>query len=85
MKLMENMCLASRYLRARKGGNAKIISEQAQSLWDDPNFPELKARSNGEPGSLIIARPNEQYWYAVVTYRDGEMRAISVRRSSVVR
>ena len=58
-----------------------IDFEQAQTLWDDPNLLELKARSNDERRSLIIARLNEQYWSAVVTYRDGEIRVISVRRS----
>ena len=60
-----------------------IDFEQAQILWDDPNLLELKARSDDEPRSLIIAHLNEYYWSAVVTYRDEEVRIISVRRSRI--
>jgi uncharacterized DUF497 family protein len=60
-----------------------IDFEQSQILWDDPNLLELKARSDDEPRSLIIARLNENYWSAVVTYRDEEVRIISVRRSRI--
>ena len=60
-----------------------IDFEQAQILWGDPNLLEVKARSDDEPRSLIIARLNEHYWSAVVTYRDDEIRIISVRRSRV--
>lgn len=60
-----------------------IDFKQAQILWDDPNLLELKARSDDEPRSLIIARLNEHYWSAVVTYRDEEVRIISVRRSRI--
>ena len=58
-----------------------IDFEQAQLLWDDPNFVELAARSDDEPRSIVIARFNGQYWSAVFTYRDEEIRLISVRRS----
>lgn len=58
-----------------------IDFEQATTLWEDPNFLELKAKSDGEPRSLIIARLNEQCWSAVVTYREDEIRLISVRTS----
>ena len=58
-----------------------IDFKQAQILWDDPNLLEVNARSDDEPRSLIIARLNENYWSAVVTYRDDEIRIISVRRS----
>ena len=58
-----------------------IDFEQAQMLWEDPNLLELTARSEDEPRSLIVARLNVHYWSAVVTYRDDEVRIISVRRS----
>ena len=54
---------------------------QAQLLWEDPSLLEVKARSEDEPRSLIVARLNEHYWSAVVTYWDDEVRIISVRRS----
>ena len=58
-----------------------IDFEQAQMLWEDPNLLELTARSEDEPRSLIVAQLNVHYWSAVVTYRDDEVRIISVRRS----
>jgi len=58
-----------------------IDFEQAQMLWEDPNLLELTARSEDEPRSLIVARLNVHYWSAIVTYRDDEVRIISVRRS----
>ena len=58
-----------------------IDFERAQLLWDDPNLVELAARSDDEPRSIVIARLNDQYWSAVFTYRDDEIRLISVRRS----
>lgn len=58
-----------------------INFDQAQLLWDDPDLVELAARSDDEPRSIVIARLNGQYWSAVFTYRDDEIRLISVRRS----
>ena len=60
-----------------------IDFEQAQLLWDDPKLVTLKARSEDEARSLIIARLNDQHWSAIVTDRDGEYRIISVRRSRI--
>jgi len=58
-----------------------IDFEQAQQLWDDPNLVELAARSDDEPRSIVIARFNDQYWSVVITYREEEIRLVSVRRS----
>lgn len=58
-----------------------IDFEQARLLWDDPNLVEVTARSDDEPRSIAIAQLNSQYWSAVFTYRDNEIRFISVRRS----
>lgn len=58
-----------------------INFDQAQLLWDDPDLVELAARSDDEPRSIVIARLNGQYWSAVFTYLDDEIRLISVRRS----
>ena len=72
------------YDQTKSASNLKkhgIDFEQAQLLWDDPNFVELAARSDDEPRSIVIARFNGQYWSVVFTYRDDEIRLISVRRS----
>lgn len=55
--------------------------DAAQALWDDPMLVELPARTVDEPRWLVIARIGKQHWSAVVTYREGRVRIISVRRS----
>ncbi len=72
------------YDQRKSASNLKkhgINFDQAQLLWNDPDLVELAARSDDEPRSIAIARLNGQYWSAVFTYRDGEIRLISVRRS----
>ena len=72
------------YDQRKSASNLKkhgINFDQAQLLWDDPDLVELAARSDDEPRSIAIARLNGQYWSAVFTYRDDEIRLISVRRS----
>jgi len=54
---------------------------EAQRLWNDPDLVEIQTRSDTEPRFLIIARISEKHWSAVVTYRDENIRIISVRRS----
>lgn len=53
----------------------------AQALWEDPDLLEIQARSDDEPRFLIIGRIGPKHWSAVVTYRNGTIRLISVRRS----
>ncbi|WP_456405160.1 BrnT family toxin [Thiolapillus sp.] len=54
---------------------------EAQQLWSDPDLVEIRARSDTEPRFLIIARILGNHWSAVITYRDENIRIISVRRS----
>ncbi len=54
---------------------------QAQALWKDPDLLEIPARTVGEPRFLVIGRIAEKHWSAVITYREGRVRLISVRRS----
>ncbi|MCC1498316.1 BrnT family toxin [Alcanivorax sp. 1008] len=58
-----------------------IDFEAAQALWNDPNLLEVRARSEDEERYLLIGRIGNQHWSAVVTYRDGRIRLISVRRA----
>ncbi|WP_019627249.1 BrnT family toxin [Thioalkalivibrio sp. ALJT] len=58
-----------------------IDFETAQALWEDPNLLEIRARSEGEPRFLLIGKIAGKHWSAVVTYREGLIRLISVRRS----
>nr|WP_289072891.1 BrnT family toxin [uncultured Halomonas sp.] len=58
-----------------------IDFEAAQALWKDPYLLEICAKSEGEPRFLLIGMISEKHWSAVVTYREGRIRLISVRRS----
>lgn len=53
----------------------------AQRLWEDPDLLEIPARTADEPRFLVIGRIDSKHWSAVITYRDGRTRVISVRRS----
>ena len=53
----------------------------AQALWKDPDLLEIRARSDDEPRFLAIGLIGPKHWSAVVTYRNGTNRLISVRRS----
>ncbi len=55
----------------------------AQRLWDDPARVEIAARTEDEPRWLVIGRIGAKGYSAVVTYRDGRVRLISVRRSRI--
>lgn len=57
-----------------------IDFEEAQELWDDPQVLEIQARVEGEERYLIVGRIDEQQ-SAIVTYRSGRVRIISVRRA----
>lgn len=54
---------------------------QAQALWDDPGLIEVRANSTDEPRALVIGRIGEKHWSGVITFRDDNIRIISVRRS----
>ena len=58
-----------------------IDFEAAQTLWTDPHLLEIRANSEDEPRFLLIGKIGEKHWSAVVTYRQGRIRLISVRRS----
>ncbi len=53
----------------------------AQQLWKDPYLLEVKAKCVDEPRYLLIGKIGDKHWSAVVTYRAGRTRLISVRRS----
>lgn len=58
-----------------------IDFETAQSLWLDPDLLEIKAKTVDELRSMVIGKIKGKHWSAIVTYRDGSTRLISVRRS----
>lgn len=53
----------------------------AQELWSDPYLLEVRAKTEDEPRFLLNGKIGEKHWSAVVTYREGRIRLISVRRS----
>ena len=58
-----------------------INFRQSQALWDDPDLIEIPARTADEPRFLVVGRIAGKHWSGVITYRDGRVRIISVRRS----
>ncbi len=54
---------------------------EAQMLWLDENLIEIQAKTLDEPRFLIIGTIEKRHWSAIVTYRNGKIRLISVRRS----
>jgi len=54
---------------------------EAQLIWEDPDFVEVQAKSDNELRYLVVGMIDEKYWSAVMTYRDENIRIISVRRS----
>jgi uncharacterized DUF497 family protein len=53
----------------------------AQALWRDPALLEIPARSIEEARFVVIGQLDGKHWSAVITYRQGIIRLISVRRS----
>ncbi|GIK11021.1 MAG: toxin [Anaerolineaceae bacterium] len=54
---------------------------EAQALWLDENRLEIPARTVDEPRNLLIGQINGKVWSAIITYRDANIRIISVRRA----
>ena len=53
----------------------------AQALWDDPSLLEIAANTEDEPRYLMIGLIQNKHWSAIITYRNSNVRLISVRRS----
>lgn len=65
-------------------GKHGINFEDAQLLWDDSDLVEIPAnQSVDEIRFLVIGRINQKHWTAIITYRDENIRIISVRRSRI--
>jgi len=54
---------------------------EAQLLWLDSNLIEIPAKTVDEPRYLIVGKIIDKHRSAVVTYRNENIRIISVRRS----
>ena len=58
-----------------------IDFEGAQALWEDPDLIEMPARTADEPRFLVVGRIGGTHWSGIITYRQGRVRIISVRRA----
>ena len=54
---------------------------EAQALWDDPDLIEIPALTTDELRFVVVGKIGRQHWSAIMTYRDENIRIISVRRS----
>ena len=60
-----------------------IDFKEAQAIWDDEFRIEIPAKVIGELRYLVIGLIQGKHWSVIVTYRDNNIRIISVRRSRI--
>jgi uncharacterized DUF497 family protein len=53
---------------------------EAQAIWSDTYLLEQPVINQGEDRSVVTGDVAGQMWSAVITYRSGKVRIISVRR-----
>ena len=53
----------------------------AQGLWSDPDLLEIPAKTTDEQRFLVVGKIGEKHWSAIITYRNENIRIISVRRA----
>lgn len=58
-----------------------IDFNEAQLLWNDWNRVEIPVNSEDEQRYLVIGKISGKHWSAVITYRQSNIRLISVRHS----
>ena len=58
-----------------------IDFDEAKLLWQDLNRVEIPARTTDEVRFIVIGKIQAKHWTAVITYRKGITRIISVRRA----
>jgi uncharacterized protein len=56
---------------------------KAQELWSDRDLLEIPSKIEGETRFVVIGKINGKHWSGVITYRDQNIRIISVRRSRI--
>jgi len=60
-----------------------IDFEEAKDIWNDEYRLEIGTKGLSEPRYLVIGVIDKNLWSAIITYRDGNIRIISVRRSRI--
>ena len=56
---------------------------EAQKLWDDPDLIEIPTKNIDELRLIIIGKIKGKHWSGIITYRESNIRIISVRRSRI--
>ena len=54
---------------------------EAQELWNDADLLEIPAKTTDEARFLVIGKIDEKHWAGIITYRNDNIRIISVRRA----
>lgn len=54
---------------------------EAQELWDDVDYLEIPAKTTDEPRFLVIGKIGDKHWTGIITYRNENIRIISIRRA----
>ncbi|MDY6971693.1 MAG: BrnT family toxin [Thermodesulfobacteriota bacterium] len=54
---------------------------EAQELWNDVDLLEIPAKTTDEMRLLVIGIIGEKHWTGIITYRNDNIRIISVRRA----
>ena len=58
-----------------------IDFDSAKLLWLDPLLVEVPAITSDEARYIVIGQLFDKHWSAIITYRNENIRIISVRRS----
>ncbi len=54
---------------------------EAHELWNDLDLLEIPAITSDEARFLVIGKINDKHWTGIITYRNDNIRIISVRRA----
>ena len=54
---------------------------EAQELWGDIDLLEIPAKTSNEQRFLVIGKIGKKHWAGIITYRNDDIRIISVRRA----
>jgi len=78
------MSIRFEFDRAKSKANKEkhgIDFEEAQELWEDDKRVEGPGKTRGEQRFVVVGRISNEIWTAVITYRNENIRIISVRRA----
>ncbi len=78
------MSLRFEFDRAKSKVNKEkhgIDFKEAQELWEDDKSIEGPGKTRGEQRFVVVGRIRNEIWTAIITYRNENIRIISVRRA----